>query len=350
MTTLELLISWYEENKRPLPWREKKDPYQVWISEIMSQQTTMKAVLPYFQKFMEAFPSVTTLAQCELGQVLKLWTGLGYPSRARNLHRSAQIIEERGFPQNFSQWLELPGVGPYTAAAVSSIAYGEKKGVVDGNVVRFCSRYLGIGYQYWLPKEKEKIQEQVDLWAQQCSDPGALNQGMMELGALLCTPTKPLCFQCPLKQSCQALKRNETDILPLKKPSKKMKLWLLTFYLWKQGNRYQVEQQSPTAPFLKGQWSLPLSLKSLREKPQEQDYHYIHTITTNKIYIYVEKQKKNFTKETLLKENNFKKDSLKGDPFKESLIRENSLSWKTEEELLSLSPFSLLKKAFTHKI
>ena len=136
----ENLINWYLANRRPLPWRKDKNPYTIWISEVMLQQTTVAAVIPYFERFIERFPNQHTLAQAELSEVYEYWAGLGYYSRARNLHASAKIISDSGFPEDYSQLIQLPGFGPYTARAVASLAFDQKVGVLDGNVIRVLSR------------------------------------------------------------------------------------------------------------------------------------------------------------------------------------------------------------------
>ena len=218
------LIKWYLQNKRDLPWRNTINPYPIWLSEIMLQQTRVAQGLPYFMAFMEAFPTVFDLANAEEEQVLKLWQGLGYYSRARNLHATAKYIatELKGdFPPNYNQLLQLKGVGEYTAAAIASFAYNEPVAVVDGNVFRVLSRYFNMDNDISDGKTKKEFQ----ILAQQLlpNDKAALfNQAIMEFGALQCVPKNPDCANCIFASSCAGLQHKKVNILPVK--SKKTKV------------------------------------------------------------------------------------------------------------------------------
>jgi A/G-specific adenine glycosylase len=218
------LIKWYLQNKRDLPWRNTVNPYPIWLSEIMLQQTRVAQGLPYFMAFMEAFPTVFDLANAEEEQVLKLWQGLGYYSRARNLHATAKYIaaELKGdFPPNYDQLLQLKGVGEYTAAAIASFAYNEPVAVVDGNVFRVLSRYFNMDNDISDGKTKKEFQ----ILAQQLlpNDKAALfNQAIMEFGALQCVPKNPNCVNCIFASSCAGLQHKKVNILPVK--SKKTKV------------------------------------------------------------------------------------------------------------------------------
>lgn len=218
------LIKWYLQNKRDLPWRNTVNPYPIWLSEIMLQQTRVAQGLPYFMAFMEAFPTVFDLANAEEEQVLKLWQGLGYYSRARNLHATAKYIatELKGdFPPNYDQLLQLKGVGEYTAAAIASFAYNEPVAVVDGNVFRVLSRYFNMDNDISDGKTKNEFQ----ILAQELlpNDKAALfNQAIMEFGALQCVPKNPDCANCILSSSCAGLQHKKVNILPVK--SKKTKV------------------------------------------------------------------------------------------------------------------------------
>lgn len=218
------LIKWYLQNKRDLPWRNTVNPYPIWLSEIMLQQTRVAQGLPYFMAFMEAFPTVFDLANAEEEQVLKLWQGLGYYSRARNLHATAKYIatELKGdFPPNYDQLLQLKGVGEYTAAAIASFAYNEPVAVVDGNVFRVLSRYFNMDNDISDGKTKKEFQ----ILAQQLlpNNKAALfNQAIMEFGALQCVPKNPDCGNCILSSSCAGLQHKKVNILPVK--SKKTKV------------------------------------------------------------------------------------------------------------------------------
>lgn len=218
------LIKWYLQNKRDLPWRNTVNPYSIWLSEIMLQQTRVAQGLPYFMAFMEAFPTVFDLANAEEEQVLKLWQGLGYYSRARNLHATAKYIatELKGdFPPNYDQLLQLKGVGEYTAAAIASFAYNEPVAVVDGNVFRVLSRYFNMDNDISDGKTKKEFQ----ILAQELlpNDKAALfNQAIMEFGALQCVPKNPDCGNCIFSSSCAGLQHKKVNILPVK--SKKTKV------------------------------------------------------------------------------------------------------------------------------
>ena len=218
------LIKWYLQNKRDLPWRNTVNPYPIWLSEIMLQQTRVAQGLPYFMAFIEVFPTVFDLANAEEEQVLKLWQGLGYYSRARNLHATAKYIatELKGdFPPNYDQLLQLKGVGEYTAAAIASFAYNEPVAVVDGNVFRVLSRYFNMDNDISDGKTKKEFQ----ILAQELlpKDKAALfNQAIMEFGALQCVPKNPDCANCILSSSCAGLQHKKVNILPVK--SKKTKV------------------------------------------------------------------------------------------------------------------------------
>jgi A/G-specific adenine glycosylase len=212
------LRDWYRSNKRTLPWREISDPYRIWISEIILQQTRVNQGIDYYHRFLEAFPDIETLALATEQEVLKVWEGLGYYTRARNMHAAAKYINHdlKGkFPDSYDEIIQLRGVGPYTAAAVSSMAFREPRAVVDGNVHRVLSRLFGIEE---LPGQ---YQASSGILSKASSlldpdDPGTHNQALMELGALICKPAGPDCTSCPLHQDCFAFKNNRTESLPLK--------------------------------------------------------------------------------------------------------------------------------------
>ncbi len=200
-----------------MPWRRTRDPYSIWVSEIMLQQTQVKAVIPYWERWMRELPTIAALAEATPERVLKLWEGLGYYSRARNLQKAAQVIVQNHdgvFPLDFDAILELPGIGRYTAGAIASIAFGQAAPILDGNVIRVLARYYGVRGN---PKEKEA---NLELWecarelvqaTDACSD---LNQGLMELGATVCLPREPRCKACPISLHCFARKNSLTDVLP----------------------------------------------------------------------------------------------------------------------------------------
>jgi A/G-specific adenine glycosylase len=213
------LLSWFDRHHRILPWRAAPgaaaDPYRVWVSEIMLQQTTVKAVTPYYLRFLAAFPSVAALAQADIEDVLKLWAGLGYYARARNLHACAKEVMARGgFPDREEQLRALPGIGPYTAAAIAAIAFDRKASPVDGNVERVIARLFAVEEE--LPNAKPAIRKlAADLYP--ARRPGDFAQAMMDLGATVCTPKAPACGECPFAGSCAARARGDAESYPRKK-------------------------------------------------------------------------------------------------------------------------------------
>ena len=212
------LTAWYLQNKRDLPWRNTTDPYKIWLSEIMLQQTRVAQGLPYFLRFIESFPTVFDLANASEEEVLKLWQGLGYYSRARNLHATAKIIANDyagDFPNNFKELLKLKGVGDYTAAAIASFSFNEVILVVDGNVYRVLARYFDIKTNIALPKAKKEFFELASELISK-ENPALFNQAIMEFGALQCVPQNPDCTKCILNSSCLALQKKKVNQLPVK--------------------------------------------------------------------------------------------------------------------------------------
>ena len=212
------LLQWFSQNQRPMPWRDDPSPYKVWVSEIMLQQTQVATVIPYFQRFVERFPDAQTLAAADPQDVLRIWEGLGYYSRARHLQAAARQIAgplQGRFPESAVEWKSLPGIGDYTAAAITSIAFGKPEPAVDGNVLRVYSRLRGIRDNITLPAVRDTIREQLRP-AIRTVDASAFNQAMMELGALVCRPRQPLCGNCPLKRHCKAHRDDLTASIPNK--------------------------------------------------------------------------------------------------------------------------------------
>ncbi|WP_282017235.1 A/G-specific adenine glycosylase [Salegentibacter mishustinae] len=247
MVFSKVLIDWYLKNKRELPWRKTRDPYHIWLSEIMLQQTRIEQGLPYYQRFISAFPSVFDLAAAPQEKVLKLWQGLGYYSRARNLHESAKYVAEElngVFPGSYKELKELKGVGDYTAAAIASICYNEPVAVVDGNVYRVLSRFFDIetpinstaGIKEFKALASELLDEK---------DPSSFNQALMEFGALQCKPRNPLCETCPLSSGCLALQKNKIKDLPVKlKKTKVKKRYFNYLVVYSQENKTLLQQRT----------------------------------------------------------------------------------------------------------
>ncbi|WP_343587974.1 A/G-specific adenine glycosylase [Flavobacterium sp.] len=224
MDFYNILIKWYLQNKRDLPWRKTVDPYQIWLSEIMLQQTRVAQGMPYFFSFTKEFPTVKDLADAPEEKVLKLWQGLGYYSRARNLHKTAQYISNdlNGvFPDSYKELLKLKGVGEYTAAAIASFSYNESVPVVDGNVFRVLSRYFDVESDIALPATKKEFAALAQELMPK-DNPAIFNQAIMEFGALQCVPKSPDCSVCVFNESCAALQKGKVNKLPVK--SKKVKV------------------------------------------------------------------------------------------------------------------------------
>ncbi len=228
------LIHWYSNNKRNLPWRETQDPYRIWLSEIILQQTQVKQGLPYYEVFVNTYPTVFDLAKADESEVLKLWQGLGYYSRARNLHATAKYVADKlngEFPDNYKALLKLKGVGDYTASAIASICFNEASAVVDGNVYRVLSRYFGMD----IPINSSKGAKEFKALAQELIDkkqPAEFNQAIMEFGATQCKPKNPYCHICPFKDSCVAFNKNIINELPVKIKSAKAKKKYFNFLVF----------------------------------------------------------------------------------------------------------------------
>ncbi len=212
------LLAWFDAHQRAMPWRDNPQPYYVWVSEAMLQQTQVDTVIPYFNRFIAKFPTVQVLAEADQQEVLKLWEGLGYYSRARNLHKAAKrVCETMGgqLPSAYEALQELPGVGPYIAAAITSIAFGHPVPVVDGNVLRVFARFWGIETDIRDARVRDMMFDRLAPIIATC-DPSAFNQAMMELGALVCSPKSPKCGECPLRKDCAAFINDRVAELPFK--------------------------------------------------------------------------------------------------------------------------------------
>lgn len=247
------LLSWYRGNKRDLPWRENRDAYRIWISEIMLQQTRVEAVKPYFARFMECFPTVQALAECEEEELFKYWEGLGYYSRARNLKKAAKIIVSQyggELPADRRALLALPGIGSYTAGAIGSIAFGLPIPAVDGNVMRVLSRVAGSYEDILKQAVKKKTEAAVEevLKTLKKDEPGDFNQALIETGAIVCVPNgAPLCdLPCPFYTVCEARKRNLISAIPVKAPKKKRKIEEKTVLLVKYGDKIAIRKRDDT--------------------------------------------------------------------------------------------------------
>ena len=240
------LISWYRQNKRDLPWRRTKDPYLIWLSEIILQQTRINQGLPYYLKFAKQFPTVHHLAKAEEKEVLKLWQGLGYYSRARNLHSASKYISKDlhgKFPSTYNEIIKLKGVGQYTAGAIASIAFNEPKPVVDGNVFRVLSRYFGIS----TPIDSGKAKKEFYALAENLIDrkaPAQFNQAMMEFGSLQCTPMNPDCSNCILHMSCSAFAEKKVGSLPVKMKKTRSRNRYFNYLVFRKGKKVLTRERT----------------------------------------------------------------------------------------------------------
>ena len=256
----ERLIYWYLKNKRDLPWRKTKDPYLVWLSEIMLQQTRVAQGLPYFIRFTEAYKTVFDLANSDESSVLKLWQGLGYYSRARNLHFTAKYVAEElngVFPNSYKELLKLKGIGDYTASAIASVCFDEPVAVVDGNVYRVLSRYFGIktpiNSTKGIKEFKEIAQTLIDV-----SQPGIYNQAIMDFGALHCKPQNPLCDTCPFSGSCVALEKKLIKELPVKEKKIKIKKRYFNFLVLVTDDNQTIIEERVGKGIWQGLYQFPL--------------------------------------------------------------------------------------------
>ena len=252
-----LLVHWYSSQKRDLPWRRTRDPYRIWISEIMLQQTRVAAVIPYFERFLQRFPDVESLAVAPESELLSMWAGLGYYSRARNLHRAAQQIAAQGkFPATYPEIRALAGVGDYTAAAIASIAFELPHAVLDGNVMRVLARVDADPSDISAGSTRVRLQQR----AQDLLDsrhPAEFNQAMMELGATVCLPRQPQCLLCPLSELCRARKQGITGELPVKGRRMKMVQVERCVLLVERNGELLLWQRGADSAKLKGFWELP---------------------------------------------------------------------------------------------
>jgi A/G-specific adenine glycosylase len=280
------LIAWYLVNQRQLPWRETNDPYQIWVSEVMLQQTKVKTVIPFYIKFLKTFPTIKELARADLNKVLKAWEGMGYYARARNLHTSAKIIikEYKGIiPGEKKNFLKLPGVGEYIASAVLSIAFGHAHAVVDGNVKRVLARIFRIDSP--INQSKSHIvfkQEATRLMGN--ADSANFNQAIMELGALICSPKKPNCKPCPIHQNCFAFLHHMTDQFPKRIKSKPVPTFKIAVGVVRHNHKMLITRRNPKG-LLGGLWEFPGGKLNIGESAQAACIREIYEETRLKIEV-----------------------------------------------------------------
>ena len=280
----ELLINWFKENKRDMPWRKTSDPYCIWVSEVMLQQTQVATVIPYYLRFMERFPTVTDLAHATLEEVHHYWQGLGYYRRGENLWKGAKVIEERWqgrFPQDPKLVSEIPGIGPYTLGAICSIAFHMPLPAVDGNVMRVISRWYCISDDIGIAKNRKIFEQKV--MENMPDNPNAFNQGLMELGALICTPKNPKCEECPVKALCQAYQTGKVDDYPVKE--KKLKKVEEKYYVLIIEKDHKIGMiKRPEDGLLAHLWGLPMVEDTAWKKDGFENLEYIKFDSVNHIF------------------------------------------------------------------
>jgi A/G-specific adenine glycosylase len=294
------VVEYYVRVRRDLPWRRTRDPYAIWVSEVMLQQTRVQTVIPYWERWMQRFPTVRALADAPLDDVLAAWAGLGYYSRARNLHKGAQTVRDGGLPSRAAELRGVPGIGPYTAGAIASIAFGEKAPLVDGNVARVLARVFGIEHDIKSAAGTKALWQRAGELMQALPAghaPGALNQGLMELGATICSPTGPCCLVCPLAASCVAAREGRQDelpVMPRRKRADELPI-LARAALWlEDGGAIVLGRREPHGLF-GGLWELPQgddrrqvarALGAVRVEPEPVAYH-DQTLTHRRLRIAV---------------------------------------------------------------
>ena len=254
------LEDWFARVKRPMPWRLRPEPYSCWLSEIMMQQTTYASVLPYYERFLRRFPTVVDLAAADEQDVLKAWEGLGYYARARNLLAAARSVVKDGravWPETSEGWAALPGVGPYTAAALASVLDGERVPVVDGNVARVFARVWGLTDDFLKQSGRAKLAAQLRPMLDASRVPGDFNQAMMELGATVCTPKNPTCGDCPLAGACVARRKGAQESFPVKRVKKTLPVRRVKAVIVTDAAGRVLLVQNRGSGLLKGLWELP---------------------------------------------------------------------------------------------
>ncbi len=273
---IPLIIQWYRQNRRPLPWRQDASPYHVWISEIMLQQTRIEAVIPYYHRFIEAYPTVWELSRSDEDVLMKCWEGLGYYSRARNLQKCARILTEQYngvLPSTPEELKKLPGIGDYTAGAIASIAYGRPAPAVDGNVMRLYARLLADEGDVTLPAVKKRITEDLASLYPSGEEAGLLTQGLMEMGERICIPASPRCDGCPLYDLCLGRRKGIAASLPNRSKKKPRRIEKRLTYLLMRDGKYAIRRR-PAKGLLAGMWEF-LSSPAEENTPRPDEAFYL---------------------------------------------------------------------------
>lgn len=290
------LVSWYQASRRVFPWHSPVSAYATWVCEVMSQQTVLKVVVPKFEAFIAALPNVEALAFVSEEKLRILWAGLGYYARARNLQKGAQYILQNCagvLPSTYSEWLKVPGCGPYTASVIASICFGEFSACVDGNVIRVVSRLLALQQEAWLPAGQLKIKNFVQTEILKSSAPGDFNQAIMELGATHCSRQSPRCDLCPVRRSCAASAQGIVNLCPPVKPRQEWKEVALKAFVLCDSSHQQVLLVNRQKGFLARTWGLPLldtraikqadAMSGFEKSAVTMDFKVAHTITNHRI-------------------------------------------------------------------
>jgi A/G-specific adenine glycosylase len=285
------LLAWYQRVSRDLPWRRTRDPYRIWVSEIMLQQTRAQAVIPYYQRFLQRYPTVQALAAAREEDVLAIWSGLGYYSRARNLLRAARKVAVAAqFPREIEDLRSLPGIGDYTAAAIASIAFGRPHVVVDGNVLRVVARVTNDAADIGGPAVRRRFGEAAQAWLVQ-GDPGGFNQALMELGATVCVPRKPLCGECPISAACQAHHAGTVAQLPVKLRRMEPVEVRATLLVVERAGRVLLRRREASVGRMAGFWELPSPEQIPGAKAGSALGEFRHSITHHRYRITVARAK-----------------------------------------------------------
>lgn len=333
------LVSWFQQEKRDLPWRKTKDPYKIWVSEVMLQQTRVDTVIPYYERFVASFPTLEALANAPEEELLKHWEGLGYYSRARNLQSGVrEVLDSYGgiVPNNRHDISKLKGVGPYTAGAILSIAYDKPEHAVDGNVMRVLSRVLHIHDDIALPKTKKVFEEAVEQLIDE-NAASAFNQGLMELGALICTPTSPKCLLCPVRDYCLAFHEGHPDQLPVKSKKAKMThLYYDVFVCVDEQEKFLLEKR-PANGLLANMWQFPMVEK---KENLEQSIH----LLAEQFNLHIENSQHLLTFKHIFSHLTWHVDSYILTSNDIALTSSNDGKWFTRAEIASLPmPVPMLK-------
>lgn len=339
-----LIIDWYHDNQRNLPWRETSDPYKIWLSEIILQQTRVNQGLPYYTKFISQYPTVYDLAKAPADEVMRLWQGLGYYSRARNLHDCAKSVVKNyngEFPNTYKELLKLKGIGKYTGAAIASFAFQQAVPVVDGNVFRVLARFFEIQDDIAQPKTFTKF---FDIAKELIPEkkPASFNQALMELGAMVCKPKNPSCDICPLAQECLARIKAKQSELPVKKKKIKIKNRFLYYLIWQKEEKLAMKKRGPNDI-----WQGLFDFELIETKDALTTQEILEQV--NKKYDRTEVVEISEPIKHILSHQRLEAVFIELNPIDENILNESSLQYFTKEEVEKLPKPRLIEKYLTSK-